>query len=786
MSKYERIFAFPADAVLVFAGLYGSIFSLISAFDLPADHRSVFLAALAAALLFTAVFSLKRLVWKLPFLLAAAGGVAWVVLRRTQELLQGVQELVFHIWTAYSASYGLRPPDMEPGAAPEGLTLLLALVAVVLGCYLAWGLVGLRTFWSGALVTALFLLPSLQITLLPHWAPLLALLVFYGAGLLTRIAGKGDRRGRTRLLYVALPLTLALLLAVRAAVPQENYRRSDWIEARRIQLTDWATALAEGGPFTLPWGTSFGRGSGTSSAVNLAAAGPLQYTGRTVLRVTGDYTGRLYLRGCSSGDYTGTGWVPIPDETYEELIPELAGQGGDWSTLLSYNPINYPALQADIWQYVYSSHQYPSMETAYIGTAVEIEYVGPTENFLYVPYHLLTTPANMTGAVFHRDEYLAQEPGYRSYVVYINPYVTPGDSRNDTQVNYSMRSYHDFAIHAYRTLPKGYNADAMTEDLLAWLGKESRLPLTTESEQFPVEWAQDVAEYLAQRCEYDPDTPYTPEGEDFVDYFLNESHRGYCMHFASAAAVLLRNMGIPTRYVSGYVVDLEAGKTAAVADYAAHAWVEVYCSGYGWQPVEVTPGFSGTLPWGQPEDPDQTTPTPTPSASAEPTSTPTPTPSAAATPTPTPAASPTPTPTPAQSGPEGPGTAAAGAFDLTRLRIPAAVLGAALLLAGAEVLRRRLVSRRRRRRLREADANQAVICGYGYLERVLRWSGAAIEEELLSLAEKARFSQHALTEEERARFLAGLSAAVRRTQSSLPAWKRFLFRAVYSPGRDWR
>ena len=56
------------------------------------------------------------------------------------------------------------------------------------------------------------------------------------------------------------------------------------------------------------------------------------------------------------------------------------------------------------------------------------------------------------------------------------------------------------------------------------------------------------------------------------------------MHFASAATLLLRWMGIPARYVAGYVADVPASGHVRVPDSAAHAWVEVYIEGYGWEP----------------------------------------------------------------------------------------------------------------------------------------------------------------------------------------------------------
>lgn len=86
-----------------------------------------------------------------------------------------------------------------------------------------------------------------------------------------------------------------------------------------------------------------------------------------------------------------------------------------------------------------------------------------------------------------------------------------------------------------------------------------------------------------------------PEGEDPVSYFLMQSQKGYCVHFASAAVQLLRQMGVPARYVSGYVVRMREFRqngdsfTASVKDSNAHAWAEIYLEQIGWVPVDVTP-----------------------------------------------------------------------------------------------------------------------------------------------------------------------------------------------------
>ena len=47
------------------------------------------------------------------------------------------------------------------------------------------------------------------------------------------------------------------------------------------------------------------------------------------------------------------------------------------------------------------------------------------------------------------------------------------------------------------------------------------------------------------------------DSEDFAIWFLTEADTGYCIHFATAAVVLLRAAGIPARYVDGYVVNTQ-------------------------------------------------------------------------------------------------------------------------------------------------------------------------------------------------------------------------------------
>lgn len=84
---------------------------------------------------------------------------------------------------------------------------------------------------------------------------------------------------------------------------------------------------------------------------------------------------------------------------------------------------------------------------------------------------------------------------------------------------------------------------------------------------------------------------------DFLQYTLERSGHGYSVHYATAAVLMLRYMGVPARYVEGYYLSAEdaarykAGEAITLTEENAHAWAEYYVSGVGFVPFEVTPGY---------------------------------------------------------------------------------------------------------------------------------------------------------------------------------------------------
>lgn len=132
----------------------------------------------------------------------------------------------------------------------------------------------------------------------------------------------------------------------------------------------------------------------------------------------------------------------------------------------------------------------------------------------------------------------------------------------------------------------------------------------------PMEAVSILARYYQEEIPYTLKPGLTPYRRDFINYFLTQNRKGYCAHFASAATLILRYLGIPAKYVEGYAIDsadiAEKGEILEDAQYGdyydgysplgaeavisvdatdanAHAWVEIYDEEFGWRVVEMTP-----------------------------------------------------------------------------------------------------------------------------------------------------------------------------------------------------
>jgi len=119
----------------------------------------------------------------------------------------------------------------------------------------------------------------------------------------------------------------------------------------------------------------------------------------------------------------------------------------------------------------------------------------------------------------------------------------------------------------------------------------SRLARTlTAGESSALERARALEHGLRSRYRYTLELP-DHEVADPLGYFLFTRKEGHCEYFASAMAVMLRTLGIPSRVAIGF----DSGVYNTITDLwlvrasDAHAWVEAWIPGYGWRTFDPTP-----------------------------------------------------------------------------------------------------------------------------------------------------------------------------------------------------
>lgn len=747
------------DGILLLCAVLGTCYAVLTAYRLPPGGTPLLAVCLVSTLVSLSIFSMPRKGWIPLLILVLLGGAAvrrlWgILLIGLQAIgLQIYQILADNLWFLAPLPFPLPVPD--PGTeAAVALTLLF--FAAGLALLLGISMVRFHSHWLTLLLMLVLLLPALCAEAWPEWSPFLAMIAAWTTLWLSSLSRRAAPRETARLTALALPAIGLLLTGLTLLLPSTDYTRPLWADQAKFQLNTLGNHLLSLWQELGPSGSASPSSGGEGEMIDLAAAGPRQYTGRRVLNLESDQTGKFYLRGISAAVYDGSSWTQLDDTAYAHLEEttgyRFSGAG---------QPLFFPA----------EASSSKALHT------LTITNIAAPDTCLYLPYHLVSASQDELQGQFVRDSYLAPSDSVWSRtVIFQSDILKQGaePSLSGAAARWEL-FYRSFVYEFYTQVPEGFwTASA------AWRLEAQDLDLpVSDLSAYPAQYqpvletALQIGQALAATTEYDASAPYTPEGEDFVLWFLNESHQGYCMHYASAAVLLLRAQGIPARYVSGYTATLERPGRTDVPDSAAHAWVELYLDGYGWYPLEVTPGGGGVsgsesaamlgeLPPVSSEEAIDSTPAP--AETAPPALTAVPGDEAVS-------SSPTPAPTPELLD-----EPASGPVPFLPLLL---LFGIGLSLLLLSHLRRRLVRWLRELRFRSPDTNRAAIAAYRCLLRLEPWGGE-ISERIQALAGKAAFSPHVLTEEERAVLVDYLHQETLYVDQNLTNWKRFLFRYLYA------
>ncbi|MBC8104488.1 MAG: transglutaminase domain-containing protein [Cytophagales bacterium] len=107
----------------------------------------------------------------------------------------------------------------------------------------------------------------------------------------------------------------------------------------------------------------------------------------------------------------------------------------------------------------------------------------------------------------------------------------------------------------------------------------------------PAEKIEAVTGYLMNHHQYSLTVDPGP-GDPVSNFLLSSPPKdAHCEYFAASAALMLRCVGVPTRYVTGYYAHEGGGvNITIVRQRDAHAWTEAWINGTGWVTVDATPG----------------------------------------------------------------------------------------------------------------------------------------------------------------------------------------------------
>ena len=167
----------------------------------------------------------------------------------------------------------------------------------------------------------------------------------------------------------------------------------------------------------------------------------------------------------------------------------------------------------------------------------------------------------------------------------------------------------EYTVTSRIVAPTGQELDAVDFQPPAEYGRYTLVPATVDLRvrDIALRWALDagspaspyrqvlaIQQHLRTEFEYTLDVEPASDADALVE-FLRVSRRGFCQQFATAMAILVRELGYPARVAVGYREGTANGNTYLVQSKEAHAWVEVYFEGYGWLPFEPTPGRSNPI-----------------------------------------------------------------------------------------------------------------------------------------------------------------------------------------------
>jgi len=309
---------------------------------------------------------------------------------------------------------------------------------------------------------------------------------------------------------------------------------------------------------------------------------------KEMLRVVMSKPQSYYLRGFVGGDYSVKGW-----------------KSPEYKKLYDYSDMFYVLHQNNFYGHSQISLLCSNLYSISGDNRIIVKNIGACRKYIYAPYETDTQKSFLSynnrlddcgilsdGFFGEKNyTYFAYDNKVKNYGSLENALYTENYENKYSDYLKSEAHYRNFVYKNYLDIPEA--AENVIKSVLGSYEKSERISYTAAK--------LNILNVLSKN-EYSDEVNYKCTGNtDIVSEFLQETKIGNSVHFASAAALMLRYYGIPSRYAEGYAItpddteNVRSNTEIIITDDNAHMWAEYYCDGIGWLPFETVPKYIGIM-----------------------------------------------------------------------------------------------------------------------------------------------------------------------------------------------
>lgn len=300
----------------------------------------------------------------------------------------------------------------------------------------------------------------------------------------------------------------------------------------------------------------------------------------TVLEVTMANPESMYLKGFTGSIYEDGNWTQLPNETYyaeKDMMYWLHNK--EFSGISQISKATELAGKTDD------------------GNEINVKNVGASRKYMYYPYEL--KDSQLQGGKSWSDSFITSS-GAKGASNYEYTVMKEKISKWPSLYAEFFNADDSDALEQYLINESHYNV-MLYEDYTSLTVQQRKMLArfigsSGDQSKEHIDYKQAIKRVKTILEDNFVYSEKTLSGDDPVEIFLKKK-KGSDVHFASLATLIYRYYGIPARYVEGYIItkddvkDVKSNEAIKIKASANHAWTEIYIDGFGWVPMEVTPEY---------------------------------------------------------------------------------------------------------------------------------------------------------------------------------------------------